>query len=214
MPLGNDDLVFSYLSEDDSEKFSFGDIVAITWTNHTTNEGDSQHLYITNDPESDESPFPLIRMLFEFIGHLATLEVHSHSRFLNTSQNSNASSENSSHSLTIEFSNVIYRPTDSSSPSYDIRESCAEHRRLLGNHYYGTGDYSKAIKSYSNAVTILENGQTLTGASSADTVFKCLNNLAASHMQLDQYRKAQSCLEKVEKIDGNNIKMCGDQDGL
>ncbi|XP_066557998.1 FKBP prolyl isomerase 16 [Amia ocellicauda] len=86
-------------------------------------------------------------------------------------------------------------------------------KRERGNFYFQREEYSKAAKSYCMALDILTAPASV-GSSVAeaeaeelrDCRVKCLNNLAAAQLKLEQYGDALSTSDNVLLLDPHNVK--------
>lgn len=203
-PIGNDDLIYTITAIDTTKPLIFGDIIRLTWENHTTNNSETISCLITKDDAIDESPFLVIKLLFQSVANISTVTVKAKSRFvLDRNTDEDLKDDPTIHNLTINFEEIIL---SKDCKNNEIYNEAIETRRLKGNSLYGHSKYSQAVKLYNTAIAICDY-RTDYEVDKTDILVKCQNNLAACYMQLEQYEKARDTLRKVEQVDPTNTKM-------
>jgi len=202
-PLGNDDLTYTITSAHRKETFNIGDIIKIRITNITEDNKISEgHYYLASNSLYCELPYLCIRILAKKILCVSTAEVECIESYVYPSR----TDSNRRYTLKVEFlQNVTADRTR-------LLDSFSKERQIEGNMLYGKGFYAKAIKYYRNALGILgvhEDDEPTPESCGRhfDIVFKCLNNLSACYMQLEDYRNALDVLTKVKHLQVDNIKM-------
>lgn len=200
-PLGNDDLTYKVTSLKYNEKFSIGEIIKIRITNITEDNKEIEgNYYLSNNSIYCELPYLCIRIVAKKVGCVAEVELECIASYVYPNQ----SSSNVRYVLKVEFLKNI------SLDRTRLLDTCSKERQIEGNMLYGKGYYAKAIKYYRNALGILgvyENCYPEKDINHYDIIFKCLNNLSACYMQLEDYKNALDILSKVKNLDENNIKM-------
>ncbi|XP_078474964.1 peptidyl-prolyl cis-trans isomerase FKBP8 [Lampetra planeri] len=101
---------------------------------------------------------------------------------------------------------------DAASLPVDDRAALAHRKRERGNHYFQRGDYTHAIASYDRAIKIADTESSVASSEDEDrsplldVKLKCLNNVAAAQLRLDQRDAALRSCEAALALQPDSVK--------
>lgn len=196
----SNDLKYMVTHVDFGERFEINDIVKMKIFNITEERTLEGNYYLSPNIEYCEVPYSAVRLIAQNVKYGCKFNIECSSKYIHN----NNFNDNTTYNLEVE---ILRNLTDQ---RHGLLDTYAKERQIEGNMQYGKSYYKKAIKHYRNALGILglhDNDNPEINTPSFDIIFKCLNNLSACYMQLDDYENALQILYKVKILDENNIKM-------